>query len=475
MADTRYLQTHPLYDIMTPIYQRNAELYDGGDSVDGKVAAKKYLTQHPYEKDKQYGIRIARAAYRNLAAPTVDLFSSSITDGIERVGIDDNPAFSSMSHNCDRGGNPPDVFFKNVVTRSAAVGAEFVLVDMPQAHGQATTQAEAAALGLIPYFVRIPAVDVICWDYAEDGTLDWAVTQSVRKESSGPFTPFADVVSVTLWAKNEWRRYTSHGGGSFEPDGEGPLFIGMVPLVPFLYEQDTPMTGRSVIDDVARLIIRVFNQDSELDKMLFDAALPLLAAFGLTEEDEEALTRATSSLWRFGDKEARLEYVEPSGASFNAKRQQIQDDIESIREISLRQTKTRGAQAESAEAKRLDAVQISSQLADFARSAAASERRCWEIAGKYLGVDQSKLDAISIKYNETFDPDSLREKLTGTYMELRGNGDISRETLWGQLGWTKERIEEEKALLEEEGRAVSGPSGNLASSITATLLRQGAA
>ena len=474
MAEINYLQTHPLYDMVAPTYQRNTDLYDGGESVDGKMAAKKFLTQHPYEKDKQYGIRIVRAAYRNLAAPTVDLFSSSITNGIERVGIDDIPSFASMLRNCDRGGSSPDVFFKNVVTRSAAVGAEFVLVDMPQAHGQATTQAEVAALGLSPYFVRIPAVDVICWDYDEEGALDWAVTKSVRKESSGPFTPFVDVVSVTLWTKTEWRRYTSHGGGSFDPDGEGSLFIGMVPLVPFLYEQDTPMTGRSVIDDVARLIIRVFNQDSELDKMLFDAALPLLAAFGLTEEDEEALTRATSSLWRFGDKDARLEYVEPSGTSFNAKRQQIQDDIESIREISLRQTKPKGAGIESAEAKRLDAVQISSQLADFARSAAASERKCWEIAGRYLSVDQPKLDAISINYNETFDPDSLREKLTSTYMELRGNGDISRETVWRQLGMTKEQIEEEKALLEEEGRAATGPSGNLASSITATLLRQGA-
>lgn len=483
---TSYEKTHPLYDRSAPIYRRNANLYDGGESMDGPDAARRYLTRHPFEKDKQYAIRLERAAYRNFAAPTVDLFASSVTNGVERSGIAELPCLESLLRDCDRAGASPDVFFKRVATRAAAVGAEFVLVDLPFAAGPVATRAEAEALGLRPYFVPVPALDVISWDYDDSGGLDWAVTRAVRQESDGPFSDYTHTVSVTLWTKTEWRRFTARGltrtdrlsgglpgsltdgpsrglsGGlsglsgvspsesAFAPDGQGALPLGMVPLVPFLYEPESPMTGRSVIDDVARLVIRVFNQDSELDKMLFDAALPLLAVFGVGEEEEEALVKATSALWRFADKEASLRYVEPSGAAFAAKRQQIQDDIDSIREISLRQTRPRGAGVESAEARRLDSLQIASQLADFARSCADAERRCWEIAGRLAGVDCERLDSITVRYNESFDPEALRERLTGAYLELRQGGDLSRETLWRRLGMDDAAVALERERMAAE-------------------------
>lgn len=455
-------QTHPLYDLMLPAYRQNADLYDGGRSVEGGISSglggrswNKYLTQHPYEKDKQYAIRVRRAAYRNYAAPTVDLFASSVMSGATREGIENLSAIAPLLADCDRLGNPPDRFFKAVETRAAAVGADFVLVDMPVADGGALTRKEALEKGIRPYFVRVPASSVVAWDFDADGSLAWAVVKGSRLAAKdGPFSDYDEVRTVTVWRKDGWERYvwdkSEKGTGSYVPDGEGKLNLGVVPLVPFLYEAETPMTGRSVIDDVASLILRVFNQDSELDKMLFDAALPILAAFGLREEEEEVLVKATSYLWRFGDGQARLQYVEPSGQSFAAKRQQIQDDIESIREISLRQTRPRGAGVESAESKRLDAVQISCQLADFARTAASAERRCWEIAAKLAGLEQEDIDGILIKYNESFDAEALRDSLTRIYMELRKSGDISLHTLWNHLGLSEEQVGEEKKRLLAE-------------------------
>lgn len=468
-----YEQSSPLYDAVISNYQRNGSLYDGGESMESSRAVKQFLTQHPYEKTAQYEIRCKRAAYRNYAAPTVDLFASSVMDGSVRDGLDAVPVFTPMLANCNRQGNSPENFFKTVNTRAAAKGAEFVLVDMPQARGEARTQADAKEQGLAPYFVRIPAENIIDWGLDDNGSLSWVVQREMRQESPGPFQKYVTVKTITLWRTDGWTRYESRDSGVFEQVGDGAYSIGAVPIVPFLYEQESMMTGRSVIDDVASLIIRVFNQDSELDKMLFDAALPILAAFGLrSDEEEDALVKATSYLWRFGDINARLQYVEPSGTSFSAKRQQILDDIESIREISLRQTRPRGAGVESAESKRLDTVQISSQLADFARNCAAAEKRCWEIAGLYSGADTS---GITVKYNEVFDPEALREKLTQAYMELRKDGDISRETVWEQLGWDEQRREEEKTRLaveqEESARMSPNPTGTggIAAAVTAVL------
>jgi hypothetical protein len=468
MTDSlNFERTHPLYDEMLPVYRRNADLYTGGHTVErafgasGHAAgpapgsmpghvANKYLTRHPLEKDEQYAIRVRRAAYRNYAAPIVDLFSSSVTDGVDRQGVARISRLDPLLRDCDRQGNTPERFFKDVITRAAAVGVEFVLIDMPEAAAPAFTEAEARLSGLLPYFVRIPAENIIAWDFAPDGSLDWAVQRETCLEAAGPFEAYQTIKVITLWRKDGWERYVSRGGGPFEPAGGGEHTLGRVPIVPFIYERESAMTGRGVTDDVASLIIRVFNQDSEMDKMLFDAAVPLLVAYGVDEEGEEVLQRASSSLWRFSGADTRLEYVETSGASYSAKRQQTLDDIDSIREISLRQTRPRGAQVESAEARRLDAVQISSQLADFARNAAASERLCWELAASYLGEPAASLAELEIKYNGCFDPESVREKLTESYLELRRNGDLSRETLWRQIGLNDEQIRLEKELLAAE-------------------------
>lgn len=441
-------QCSPIYNRVILTYRRNADLYDGGATMVRK--ANLYLTQHPFETNDQYKIRLRRAAYRNYAAPTVDLFASAVTKNIERNGIDKHAFLAPLLENCDRHGNSADKFFKGVITRAAAVGAAFVLVDMPQTQTPANTMRDAKVQGLSPYFVHVPAKNVLDWGYDDDGVLNWVVIRDKDWVSPGPFKDYEEKRTITVWGVEGWQRFVSQGGSDYSLAGEGELHLGMVPLVPFLYEETTPMTGRSVFDDVRALLVRVFNQDSELDKMEFDAALPILAAFGLPKDEAEELVKATNNIWRFGDPNAHLLYVEPSGASFNAKRQQILDDVDAIREISLRQTKPKGAGVETAEAKRLDSVQISSQLAEFARNVAASERRCWQIAALMCGLGQEAAKNIQIKYSEAFDPDALHDKLTADFKELRAAGDISRETLLTQMGWDAKAIEKDAGLLAKE-------------------------
>jgi len=93
------------------------------------------------------------------------------------------------------------------------------------------------------------------------------------------------------------------------------------------------------------------------------------------------------------------------------------------------------------------------------------------------GVDESALEGITIKYNETFDPDALREQLTARYIELRKDGDISRETVWESLGMTPEQIEKEKGKLaaekEEEARGLGGAEGAGGGSLLSSILGRG--
>lgn len=465
-----YEQTHPIYPGAASYYDKCETLYDGGEAVNR--TAQRFLTQHPFEKDNQFAIRLKRAAYKNFAAPTVDLFSSSIIDGSKREGIENLSLLAPLLKDCDRQGLPPAVFFKRVVTRAAAAGARFVLVDMPRAEKEAITVGDAKRMGLIPFFADIPAGNVLDWGYDNNGALNYAVIKESHYLSPGPFQKHEEVSTITVWTKNEWQRYEAISSAGYTLTGEGSHPVGKVPLVPFLYEQSTPMTGSSVLDDVVNLLIRIFNQDSELDKMLFDAAMPLLVAYGLKENEMETFVKSTSSMWRMTLSDARLEYVEPAGSSFTAKRQQIMDDIECLREISLRQTRPKGAQAETAESKRLDSIQISSQLAEFARNAAASELQCWKFAAAWLEIGEDATEQIEVKYNQVFDPDALKEKLDALYLELFRESAISRETLLRHtLEWDEDRLKEEAALIEQAGRVGQGPSGSLASILQQQLNR----
>src|SRR5574344_682369 len=122
---------HP--DLLRISQQRNihSDLYNGSWHIKENSG---YLIQHPLETDKQFNIRVLRSAYRNFAAPIVDVFSSSINQGRPRRTLP--PSLDSLRTDCDRAFNSADVFFENVTRLSAAIGTHFVLVDMEQQAGE---------------------------------------------------------------------------------------------------------------------------------------------------------------------------------------------------------------------------------------------------------------------------------------------------------------------------------------------------
>ena len=68
-----------------------------------------------------------------------------------------------------------------------------------------------------------------------------------------------------------------------------------MPQVPFLFEPTSPMTELPATDDVLSLILRIYRRDSELDKMLFDRAVPLLNAGGVSQEHRDTFVVASSN------------------------------------------------------------------------------------------------------------------------------------------------------------------------------------
>lgn len=429
-----FTQKHPLY-LQNKARRRKAlDLYEGGVRVEGNSA---YLVRHPFETEKQYNIRLARAAYRNFAAPVVDVFTSSICDN--RPARTLPKELEPILADVDCKGASADVFFANQARLAAAGGVSFTLVDMEPLKGLTLAENESAGRRDTPYFTAIDADDVYDWDYDNSG-LAWVVIHSLEAVAAAPFEPHLVRDALTVWTRGQWRKFVgaprqtnvawTGNLESMEEEASGEHPLGCVPLVPFLFEPVTPMTGNPATDDVLSLILRVYRRDSELDKMLFDCAVPLAILNGLDQDLMNNFIRASSNVLVSEQPEGiKGAYLEPSGQSYAALRAQIDADIASIREIALRMVRPQSAVGESAEAKNIDRQQLNTQLASFARRCANAERQCWELAYKWLNNGRSpKAEAIATPYNEDYSIKD-QERLDREYLlEMLRAGAISGES-----------------------------------------------
>ncbi len=456
MAD--YTQKHPCYEENRLKRNLAMALYEGGRCVE--VEHRELLTKHPFETEKQYEIRIERATYRNFAAPIVDVFSGMICEGKPERTLPD--ALQPMMQDVDRLGNDADTFFDDVVRNAAAGGARFVLVDMEPARAQTVAADRAAGRRPFPYFVDVDADAV--WDWGiDDKGLAWVVIHSTEDAKSEAFALPQVVDVLTVWTRTTWQKFRGKArnltivekelaaiyAAGMTPDGEPQKHqCGAVPLVPFLFEPRSPMTGNPVTDDVLSLIVGTFRRYSELDKMLFDCAVPLLVINGLDDKDGDKFVRASSNILRSDMRDGvSAAYVEPSGTSFDAQTAFLASDIQQIREIALRMVRPDSAVGQSADSKKLDNAQLNTQLAKFARRCGSAEKRCWRYAAAWLGMKNVADDAILTPYNEDYSEDKTNVLDKAFILELTRLNIISKLTALKQLqqiGTLPENFDPEK-------------------------------
>lgn len=434
-----YTKKHPTYESNRLRRELAMDLYEGGRCIE--VEHKELLTRHPFETQAQYDIRVSRATYRNFAAPIVDVFSGMVCEGRPERTLPD--ALKDIEKDADRLGNDAGTFFDDVVRNAAGGGARFVLVDMEPPRGDTLAADKQAGRRLVPYFVDIDADNV--WDWGiDDKGLAWVVIHSTEAAESTPFATAMVVDVLTVWTRQTWQKFkgparavtiSSEGlkevyATRMKPEGEPVSHkCGMVPLVPFLFEPRSPMTGNPATDDVLSLIVGTFRRYSELDKMLFDCAVPLMIVNGLDDEQSDAFVRASSNILRSTQPDGvSATYAEPSGTSFAAQTAFLANDIQQIREIALRMVRPDSAVGQSAESKKLDNSQLDTQLAKFARRCAAAEKRCWMLAAAWLGMENVADDAILTPYNEDYSEDSTNILDKAFVLELTRLNVISKVT-----------------------------------------------
>ena len=250
------------------------------------------------------------------------------------------------------------------------------------------------------YFTSISPDDVWDWGMAAKG-LACAVVHSEEMEHPATFAAPLRYETLTVWTRDSWTRYRrpmkdkENTEYALADDCERGLGLGAVPLVLLLFEPTSPMTGLPPTDDVLSLILRIYRRDSELDKMLFDRAVPLPNVGGVNQEHWDTFVVASSNaLMSTESGGITAQYVEPSGTAFQAQAEALARDEASVRPQS--------AVGESAESKAIDETQLDTQL-----------------AARWLGA---KEDRIKTKYNEAYDVGETAVKIRGQPPIKEGQG-----------------------------------------------------
>lgn len=180
------------------------------------------------------------------------------------------------------------------------------------------------------------------------------------------------------------------------------------------------MTGLPATDDVLSLILRIYRRDSELDKMLFDRAVPLLNVGGVSQEHWDTFVgRQLQRPHEHGTGRHHRAVYRTVGTAFQAQAEALARDEASVREIAL----PHGAAA----VRRGRVRRVQGHRQDAARHAACQLRPaqrqrgslCWKLAARWIGA---KEDGIEAKYNESYDVGEATVKIKGQTPAKEGQG-----------------------------------------------------
>jgi hypothetical protein len=258
---------HPDYKKREEWWTLYNHAYEGGPDF----LAGDYLLQHPREEWIEFQSRKKRAYYLNYCGSIVKQYTSFISQkDVTRNGED---TFKDFWHNVDGKGMTVDEFQRKLATQSSVYGIMYILVDNPTFGEEIRTRADQDSADIFPFTRLYTPSNVLDWACDDAGQYYWVLLQEDDIENPDPFANQRTSKRYRLWTREEWLEID--GDGKVVNQGENT--IGKVPLVRcFNDEDDDSSLGISLIADIARINIALFNWCSLADEIIYNQTFSIL-------------------------------------------------------------------------------------------------------------------------------------------------------------------------------------------------------
>lgn len=313
-----------------------------GGTLAMRAAGKEFLPQEPGETQNDYQNRLNRSVLFNQLARTLGAATGKVFK--KPLMLPDLPApMVSWIEDIDLEGNHLDQLARRWFEDGAAYGVSFMMVDAPRSPIPASqrTLADDAALGIRPYLVHVPCLNLIGWRH-EQINGRWVLTQArIREDTFLPFDEFSEtaVDRVRVLERGRYRLYQRGYDERRRPIAtlieEGETGLDFIPLLPFYTNRTGRFTSLPPLSRLAELNIRHWQSSSDQANILRVARVPMLHVSKHSDAEAEKpqdVVLGANSVFLTGVDE-NVEYVEHSGAAISAGRQDIldlQDQMEKV-------------------------------------------------------------------------------------------------------------------------------------------------
>ena len=403
------LKKHPEYQRMEEVYQFFEESYKGG--ADYIKAGN--LFKHIFEDGESYDERKERAYFYNYCAPIVHAYNSFIyrqTIRRDYGTLKDDPLFEMFLQDADKQGNSFEEISRNSSKWASVTGIQFWLIDKPAE--TAETKKGELDNRIYPYIVRLSPLCVPDWGLDKYGNLLWA---KVREGSEDP-DDFRDKAEKAeryrVWYRDRWELYEIGGEGEnrkarLVEEGEHP--VGEVPLVPVVHFSEQPMTGGSLLNDIAYVNRALYNWCSLLDEILYRQTFSQLV---IPEDPKNPVSdKALGTARGLGfppDSRHAPGFISPDASQATVLMEQIERAVEEIYRLATLSGASGVEKNASGVSKAYDFIITNNTLSSKAINMEDAELGALRYWAKWQGI---KDPAVTSEYPREFDIVALREEI----------------------------------------------------------------
>ena len=422
------------YSAMAPYWRKVDTIVEGIDAM--RSAREKYLPRFPNESKKDYEFRLSVSTMTNVYRDVVEsLANKPFAEETNVVDNDQSPEqIKQIAENIDGRGNHIHVFLADTFFYGINNVIDWILVDYPVVDRSVVrTLADERAMNVRPYWVHIRAEQVLEIRSEMINGIEQIVYVRIR-ESEKRIRVFEQIGSVTTWAV-----YLKDEQGEWNIDSEGVLTIGIIPMVPFFTgrRKGASWQFNPALKDAADLQIELFQKETALKHVRTLACFPMLAGNGIQPD-----TDASGKPKPIPVGPGAVLYAPPndngtSGAwtvlsADSASMQFLAADIATTQE-SIRELGKQPLTAQSGNVTRITAAFAASKgnssVQKWALDLKDAAEQCLMITAKWLGLDVEP----ELRIFTDFPVEMEQDTTPGTLLQMRSNGDLSRETLWTEM------------------------------------------
>ena len=388
-----------------------------GGTYSVRKGHRKYLPQEPREQDSSYDVRLLRSVCPPYLVRLERLLAGMLTRKPVRLE-DVSDVVTEQLFDVDLQGNDLNVWTYETARKCIRYGHVGVLVDAPKAGENGR-----------PYYVTFTPREILGWrSEIADGKQQLTMVRLMEKITV-PDGLYGEkqVEQVRVLTPGAFEIHQKDDKGEFRLVDEGRTSLSEIPFAVAYANRVGVLESRPPLADIAELNLKAYQVQSDLDNQLHISAVPMLAIFGFPQSAEEISAGPGEALAL--PETASASYIEPSGNSYSAQFQRLEQIAQQINELGLAAVLGQKLSAETAEAKRIDRSQGDSTMMVIAQQMQDLIDNCLTFHAQYMQQAQAGSSFI----NRDFLATRLEPQEIQALLQLYTAGTITQETLLNQL------------------------------------------